>query len=161
MALPASSAARGRKAAPRNLKLLQGIAPGKDSGGRTVAPEIPFKRGALTKPENLSPDAAWLWDLVVEQLGTIGLLKPVDASSLEAVCECFARMREAVRWRQEHGLASKSSQGVNVAWWIKIESEASREFRSWCAEYGLTPAAEKNLRSEDGDDGRLKDNPFA
>lgn len=160
MATPAASAARGRKAVPRNLKLLQGIAPGKDSGGREVPPELPFVRGPLPKPSHLSPDAAWLWDLVIEQMGTIGLLKPVDASSLEAVCECFARMREAVRWRQQHGLASKTSQGVNVAWWIRIEAEASREFRSWCAEYGLTPAAEKNLRSADGDNDRLQDNPF-
>jgi P27 family predicted phage terminase small subunit len=160
MAAPATSAARGRKAVPRNLKLLQGIAPGKDSGGREVPPEVPFVRGPLVKPAGLSPDASWLWDQVIEQMQTIGLLKPLDAASLEAVCECFARMREAVRWRQEHGLASKNSQGVGVAWWVRIESEASREFRSWCAEYGLTPAAEKNLRSPDGDDGHLKENPF-
>lgn len=145
---------------PRNLKLLNGIAPGKDSGGRTVAPEIPFKRGPLPKPAGLSPDAEWLWDLVCEQMATVGLLKPLDGPALENVCETFSRFREAVRWRQDHGLASKNSQGVGVAWWIRIEAEASREFRSWCAEFGLTPASEKHLGA--GEDGKSGDNvnPF-
>jgi phage terminase small subunit len=49
---------------------------------------------------------------------------------------------------------------VNVAWWIRIENTASTQFRQWCAEFGLTPAAEHNLSTGDGDDGRLKENPF-
>lgn len=159
MAATAPSAARGRKAVPRNLKLLQGIAPGKDSGGRTVAPEIPFQRGALVKPEELSPDASWLWDVVVEQMSTVGLLKPVDGAALEHVCEVFARFREAVRHRREHGLSATTSQGAGVAWWVRIEAEASRDFRAWCAEFGLTPASEKNLGS--GENGGDKENPFA
>jgi P27 family predicted phage terminase small subunit len=160
MAATAPTAAKGRKAVPRNLKLLQGIAPGKDSGGREVPPEIPFKRGPLPKPAKMSPDAEWLWDLVCEQMATVGLLKPLDGPALEHVCETFSRFREAVRWRQDHGLASKNSQGVGVAWWIRIESEASRDFRAWCAEFGLTPASEKNLGHGD-DAGGGNVNPFA
>lgn len=106
----------------------------------------------------MSPDAAWLWDQVIEQMAGPGLLKPMDAPSLEVVCETFARWREAVRFRKEKALLGKNSQGIVAAPWIGIEERASREFRAWCAEYGLTPAAEKNLASGDGDDGR--DNPF-
>lgn len=161
MATPAASAARGRKAVPRNLKLLQGTASGKDSGGRTVPPEIPFKRGPLVKPAELSKDASWLWDQVIEQMATVGLLKPLDAASLEMTCEVFARWRCAVRERELRGLFSTNVGGAEVIGpWVRIESEAARDFRVWCAEYGLTPAAEKNLRSGDDDDG-LKDNPFA
>jgi P27 family predicted phage terminase small subunit len=159
MTAQAIPAGRGRKAVPRNLKLLQGSSPGRDSGGRLVPAEVPFIRGPLPKPEALSPDASWLWDMVIEQMSTIGLLKPLDAASLEALCECFSRMREAVRMRQLSGLSGVNSQGTVTGWWIGIEERAAKEFRGWCAEYGLTPAAEKNLRSGD-DDGGLKDNPF-
>ena len=38
---------------------------------------------------------------------------------------------------------------------LRIEAEASREFRAWCAEFGLTPAAEVKLSTQqeerDGD----------
>lgn len=155
----AAAAAAGRTPAPRALKLISGRSPGKDSGGREVEPEVPFTRADPVKPKELSPDAGWLWDQVVEQMRTIGLLKPLDAASLEVVCETFARWREAVRFRRDHALMSRNSQGTVAAPWIGIEERASREFRAWCAEYGLTPAAEKNLVGGD-DGGGGEANPF-
>jgi P27 family predicted phage terminase small subunit len=158
----AATASNGRKAAPRNLRLLNGTAPGKDSGGRVVEPEVPFVRGPLIKPEVLSYDASWLWDLVIEQMETIGLLKPLDAASLEIACETFAMWRDAVRTRRTHGSLHKSPQGVLKAPWVTIEREFGSEFRSWCAEYGLTPAAESKLSSGAGDGKKdLLSNPFA
>lgn len=161
MATSSPSASRGRKQVPRNLKLLQGIAPGKDSGGRVIPSEIPFKRGPLEKPPHLSPEASWLWDRVNEQLGTIGLLKPLDAASLKIMCERYALLCAAIRRRQEDGLTVVTSRGEVMAPWVRVENDVSRDFRSWCAEYGLTPAAEKNLRGPtDAADG-VQGNPFA
>jgi len=90
---------------------------------------------------------------------SIGLLKPIDGPSLEVMCETFARWRDAVRQRQQHGALGKNSQGVVAAPWVGIEERASKEFRAWCAEYGITPAAEKNIKQESGaaDGG---ENPF-
>lgn len=87
------------------------------------------------------------------------MLKPIDGPSLEVMCQTFARWRDAVRQREERGALNENSQGVVTAPWVGIEERASKEFRAWCAEYGITPAAEKNLRAESGsndDDG----NPF-
>jgi P27 family predicted phage terminase small subunit len=93
-------------------------------------------------------------------MAEMSLLKPLDAASLEAMCEVFARMRYAVREREIRGLLSHNASGGEVvAPWVRIEAEATRDFRGWCAEYGLTPAAEKNLRSADDDKGQ-PDNPF-
>lgn len=156
----AATANAGRKAVPTKLKLINGRGEGKDSGGRDIAPEVPFTRAAPSKPAELSADADWLWDQVVEQMQTIGLLKPLDAASLEVVCETFARWREAVRWRKEHALLAKNSQGTVAAPWIGIEERASKDFRAWCAEYGLTPAAEKNLVNGDNPNGGGDENPF-
>jgi P27 family predicted phage terminase small subunit len=161
MGTSSPSASRGRKQYPRNLKLLQGVAPGRDSGGRVVPPEVAFVRGPLTKPAELSKDGSWLWDLIVEQMQTIGLLKPLDAASLKIVCERYSLLCAAIRRRQEDGLTVVTSRGEVMAPWVRIENDVSRDFRSWCAEYGLTPAAEKNLRGPTGGVDEISDNPFA
>lgn len=161
----AATANTGRKAAPHGLRVLSGQGIRKDgratdSGGRPIEEGPSFHRAAPAKPGNLSKDAAWLWDQVVDQMQTIGLLKPIDGPSLEVMCETFARWRDAVRQRQQHGALGKNSQGVVTAPWVGIEERASKEFRAWCAEYGITPAAEKNLRAA-GEAGHGSDgNPF-
>ena len=148
----AGAANAGRKAAPRALRIVTGgtTKDGRptDSGGRPIEDALPFVREAPSKPASLSEDAGWLWDRVVEQMVTFGVLKPLDGPALEVACETFARWREAVRFRQANGLLGKNSQGVVAAPWTGIEERASKDFRAWCAEFGITPAAEKNLRAE-------------
>lgn len=156
----ATTAATGRKAAPPKLRLIAGRGNGKDSAGRDLPVTPNFGRGLPVKPEHLSPDADWLWDQVIEQMREHEILKPLDAASLEVVCETFARWREAVRWRREHALMVPGREGVKVAPYIAIEERASKDFRSWCAEYGLTPAAENKLDGgSGGEEGEY--NPFA
>jgi P27 family predicted phage terminase small subunit len=154
------SAAVGRKGEHPNLKLLNGRTSTTDSGGREVPAPPPFQRGMPVKPEDMSEDAAWLWDQVIEQMRTTGILKPIDAPALEVICETFARWREAVRFRKERALLGHNSQGIVAAPWVGIEERASREFRAWCAEFGFTPAAENNL-GEGGSGAGGHDNPFA
>lgn len=150
----------GRKVNPQ-LRLLNGRGPGKDSAGRKVAEPLPIDRAQPVKPDGLSADAGWLWDQVLAQYSSVGLLKPLDASSLEVACETFARWREAVRQRKLHGMLGKNSQGVVTAPWVGIEERASKDFRSWCAEFGFTPAAEKNLSVESSTGGPGATNPYA
>lgn len=157
----AGAAAQGGKSRHPNLKLLDGRTPTTDSGGRPVAPPPPFTRGLPVKPEDLSEDAAWLWDQVIAQLQSTGILKPIDAPALEVICETFARWREAKRFRQERALLGHNSQGIVAAPWIGIEERASREFRAWCAEFGFTPAAENNLTEGATTGGGGDANPFA
>lgn len=160
----ASQAAAGRKGAPPVLKLIEGKGLGRDGrerdrNGRPIEPTPTFKREAPPKPAEMSPDAEDLWDRVVEQMMTIGLLKPLDAAALEAMCETFARYREAVRFRREHGQLAKNSQGTVVAPWIKVEEQASKDFRAWCSEFGITPAAERHLIAQ-GEEQAASDNPY-
>lgn len=161
----AGAANAGRKPAAHNLRIVaeQNItrADGRasDSGGRPLERGPDFPRQAPQKPEGLSPDAAEMWDKIVAQMVGVGLLKPLDAMALEVACETFARWRDAVRKRREHGQLGKNSQGVVTAPWVGIEERASKEFRAWCAEFGITPAAERHLTGPMGapeDEG----NPF-
>ena len=162
MATPAASK---RRAAPAALRVVGGRGVRKDgletdSGGRPVEKGPAFVRAAPDKPDHLSADAAWLWDQVVEQLSTIGLLKPLDGAALEVACETFARWRDARRMRRQEGLLSTNSQGLVTAPWVGVEERASREFRAWAAEFGFTPAAEKVLSGGADDGGGDLENPF-
>lgn len=162
MAAPANA---GRKGMPPSLRVLNGRGTRKDgtevdSAGREIQPGPDFRRAAPSKPAELSPDADWLWDRVIEQMTTIGLLKPIDGPALEAMCETFARYREAVRFRREHALLAKYASNTVAAPWIGIEERASKEFRAWCAEFGITPAAERNLVGQEATNGGTDSNPF-
>lgn len=160
MATPARSASNGQTPRPPALRLLNAKTPGKDAAGRVIPPPPPFKRSAPDKPADLAPDAEYLWDLVVEHWYTLDLLKPLDGPSLQVACETYARWKEAVRWRHQKGILAPNSQGIVQAPWVAIEAAASRDFRSWCAEYGLTPAAENRVNGGPRGDGPDNVNPF-
>lgn len=181
--------AAGRKAAPVELKLLKSPRADKreDAAGRPIPEPLPYVRQPPEKPSELSSDASWLWDRVVDQMCRVGLLKPLDGAALEIMCETYARWREAKRMRQqvskplverddwdpengplpmsEGGLLATNSQGRVTAPWIGIEERAAKDFRSWCAEFGITPAAEKNLvadapEANPGIGGGINGNPY-
>ncbi len=154
-----AAANAGRKSTA-HLRLVDGRSPGKDSGGRTL-PEAPkFERTAPVKPLDMTPDAAEMWDAIVADLGALKLLKPLDGFALRVGCETYSRWIRALRDRietQNGSVLAKTSQGVGVSPLVRVESEASREFRAWCAEFGLTPAAEGKLVTslEGGEGGDL------
>ena len=143
-----AGAAAGRKSTPAKLKLIGGRGAGRDSGGRVV-PDVPeFKRAIPEKPADLSPVAGRMWDQIIAELPRLELLKPLDGFALQVGCETFARWHAAKTTRltqPNSGLLAKTSQGLGVSPLVRVESEASRDFRSWCAEFGLTPAAEIKL----------------
>ena len=158
----------GRKSAPAALKIVEGRGNGRDSGGRVVPHPPKFKRIPPEKPEYIAENeyASRLWDLVTRDLTSLNLLKEMDGTALEMGCETYARWRAAVDKRRKHGIITQSAhQGRDgvTAWvaapWVGIEERASKDFRSWCSEFGLTPAAEMKLAKEAaGETG--DDNPF-
>lgn len=138
------------------LRLVGNKAPGRsntrDAGGRLVKQPPPFRRVTPDKPEDLGPDGSALWDGVVAELPRIERLKDLDSHGLEVACRTLDRWREAVAMRRDNGLTAATSQGVTVAPWVKVEEQAASAFRAWCAEFGLTPAAETKLATSKPDD---------
>lgn len=149
----------GRKPEPLGLKLIKGRGDGKDSGGREIKHPPKFAREAPPKPDDMTGVAAEIWDVIVEQLEALDVLKVVDGAALRMACETYARWQEARDTRAQRGITVTTSQGVGVAPWVRVEESASKEFRAWCAEFGLTPAAEMKLAKDTGDGG-TEDNPF-
>lgn len=153
----------GRKPAPPNLRVLKGKGENPagqqtDSAGRPLPVTPDFRRGIPQKPFELEGDASDIWDMIVRELGRVDVLKPIDGPALEMACETYARWKEASRQRRKLGALAKNSQGVVVAPWVRIESEASNQFRAWCSEFGLTPAAENKVGDAGGESH--DDNPF-
>lgn len=149
---------------PNHLRILNGRDDRKDgiptdSGGRPIVSGPDFKRNAPSKPEGLTDAASWLWDQVVEQMGSIGMLKPLDGPALKMACETYSRWEQAKDMRLDLGPTMQTASGERAGPWVGIEERAGKEFRAWCAEFGFTPAAERNLVSQNeaaGDDN----NPF-
>lgn len=152
--------AAGRKPQPAALKLLKGQGDGKDSGGRAVPVPPKFKRQAPEKPEGMSPAAAEVWDEIVEALEDVDVLKEVDGPALLMACETYARWVTARDMRIARGITAATSQGTGVAPWVRVEESAAKDFRAWCAEFGLTPSAEMKIAKDVGD-GPEDTNPFS
>lgn len=154
--MPASA---GRKNAPLKLKLLKGRHAGTDSGGRKLVEAPRFLRLPPTKPTDLTPYASEQWDLVVGELQRLEILKPIDAASLTFACEIWSLGKQALDVIREEGIFGVNSQGRVRHPAVAIYNECSKEWRSWSAEFGLTPAAEAKVGSK-GPSGE-DDNPFA
>lgn len=150
--------ARGRTPAPPKLRLAGGRHAGVDSGGRKVEEPPPFRRMPPTMPGELSDDAREHWALLVEELTRLELVKEIDAGSLAAACEAWARFARATRLVNSLSDADLYADGKRHPALITAET-ASREYRAWCSEFGLTPSAEGRLspRKESGGD---EENPF-
>jgi P27 family predicted phage terminase small subunit len=157
----ASPANAGRTPAPPHLKLVEGRAPGRDSGGRVVPDAPAFKRLPPERPELLWGDAKEEWDRVVVELSRLDLIKEIDAAALTAYCLAYQRMCQAQRLIDEEGLLHENSQGRTRHPAVAVLEAASKELRAWCAEFGLTPAAEGKVgrrpTNGDGNEG----NPYS
>lgn len=143
---------------PAALKVIEGRGNGRDSGGRTITPPPPFKRMPPKKPDGMSPVASRHWDSLVDELARLDLIKPGDAGALEMACEAYARWHAARQHRLEEGVLGKNSQGTVRNPAIVVEESAEKAYRGWCAEFGLTPAAEGKLKAPEADDA--EENPF-
>lgn len=147
---------------PAGIKLLEGQGKGRDSGGRPVVKPPGFTRLPPDAPDFLPDEARAEWERVVPELQRLHLTKQPDRAALTAYCLTWARLVSAHQeWIAGGGsVLSTNSQGtVRNPVLAAIES-ASKELRSWCIEFGLTPSAEARVsRPEGSDDGEW--NPFA
>lgn len=165
----ATTAAAGRKQLPANVKLLHGRHEGVDSGGRKVKAPPAFKRLPPEAPDWLGDIARAEWERVVPELSRLDLVKPIDAAALGAYCEMVQLFVQATAEVHEKGLTvenhSTRKDGSESVWYtanpaVGVQRNAQAAIRSWCAEFGLTPAAEMKLAQEGGDGGQEDDDPF-
>lgn len=151
---------------PRELKLLEGRSPGRDSGGRKVS-ESHLDRATPTMPRTLSHEAKREWQKIVPGLARQGILKKEDGSALAVYCENYSEWVAANKAINEHytktgKLTYTAAQGEIPIPEIAIRRRASAEIRSFAGHFGLTPSTETALFAKRGETLEAdEENPFA
>ena len=139
--------ARGPAPRPARLKLLNGTAPGRDSGGRPVVGPLPAKRQAPEPPEWLSDEARAECDRVVPELERLQILKPEDRACLVAYCETWSRFVAATAQVRSEGLmlVNPTTGRAHKNPVAAVAETAAAQLKTLAAEFGLTPATEQRL----------------
>jgi P27 family predicted phage terminase small subunit len=135
--------------APAALRLLGGVAPGRDSGGRKVEAPPPFRRGAVEMPAEVADDerAAKIWRDVLPELERLQIVKPEDAGAFGNYCLTTAAMFRAHAEHRAAGwpMTGRTAQGESVHPLVRVIAELSgRQLRA-AEVFGLTPSSESKL----------------
>ncbi len=142
----------GRIPRPAKLKIVEGRAEGRDSGGRRIPLPPAFER-VPPEPTDLVqriPHAAQVWERVVADLGPLGLLKNADQDVLEAFCLlCFRWRRATVQSASEplvlrNELSGRSYKNPIVT----VVEGAEQAMHRFAQLLGVSPSTEQRLRSE-------------
>ena len=135
--------------------------------GKLSAAEIKATPLRSDPPEGLSTHARTAWKELAPELERLKLLTVLDSPSFFLACESYAIARsalEAMRPRRRDGEIDQRAK--NTLALIEVDHahggqtrkvpaatvffQASREFRSWCAEFGITPSSRLKLRPAAG-----------
>lgn len=139
--------AAGRKPKPTRLKLISG-----NPGGRPLPKDEPqpdVKRKVPRCPPHLTSEAKRHWPKFAKQLHKVGLLTEADELALEALCEAYARWRDALGQIEEFGPLVKTPNGYPTqSPYLQIANKAFDQFQKMLVEFGLTPSSRTRIRGE-------------
>lgn len=137
---------RGRKPTPTVMKLVTG-----NPGRRQVSMDEFRPEAAIPDaPEHLKDEARREWDRVTEILFRHGMVSDVDRGALAMLCTLWARYVQAEQMIEKARDASPSSGGLFMkspngfpiqSPWLAVSNKSIEQYKSMCAEFGLTPAA--------------------
>lgn len=131
------------------LKLLEG-----NRGKKPIPTEPQFTAGCPPQPRGLPPAARCAWVAITAELDRFGLIAQVDSFALEGACVAYAHARWADRriadaQRQLANPELKGKKRSSLLYLLSIQNAASRkawqQFKSFCTEFGLTPASRSKL----------------
>lgn len=113
-------------------------------------------------PADLSPHARECWTMLAPELEKLGLLSVLDGPGFRLACETYALALyalEEMRAKKADGTLDARKKRLEVLEVDRVHggqhrktpafaiyAQASREFRAWCVEFGLSPSARVSLR---------------
>lgn len=170
---------KGRKPTPTHLRIIQGNPGRRPLNEHEPQPA----RERPSAPSHISDAAREVWGQAVMILDEMGVLTRADVFSIEVLCEALADHRaagETIRacaaTHREQAERHKSDSEApapdftadgryyrtinasgGVMWRshpaLALRSDADRRIRSWCAEFGLSPAARTRIETHEADSG--------
>lgn len=137
---------RGRKPTPTNLKLIRG-----NPGKRPIRmDEFRPERGIPSCPRHLKGEARKEWKRITEELDKYGMISAVDRGALAIMCSCWGRYVAAEEMIEKAAESAPGSAGLFVkspnnfpiqSPWLAVSNKAMEQYKSYCTEFGLTPAS--------------------
>lgn len=111
--------------------------------------EPTFRKGVI-RPKHLKGLASATWDALVEEMDAIGLLQRVDSQALEAACVAYAQAVSAENAIAKHGMTYSVVDQIGNEIprkrpEVDVLNAAWGRYRSFCTEFGLTPASRSRL----------------
>ena len=142
--------ARGPRAKPTNLKILQG-----NPGRRPLndsEPQYGLSADNLKPPPYLSTYAKKEWKRIVPLLQKNKLLTDADITMLAAYCQAYGRFVEAEKLIRANGYTTLTDKGnVIQRPEVGIANKAMEEMLKFGREFGLTPSSRTQLHVENPD----------
>lgn len=137
----------GRRPKPTRLKILEG---NRAKVGRAKLERAEEPRPTLGIPQPptwLDTEARAMWDRLTPGLDRLGLLTVIDGAALEGACSAYSVAVECRKVLQRDGLVMEvGDQGYRQQRpEVAIELKSWAQFRAFCVEFGLTPAARSRL----------------
>ena len=136
------------KPKPTVLKLLTG-----NAGKRAINKSEPKAvKANLKVPAHLDPIAKTQWKKLAAMLDDTGVLSETDLAALEQVCETYARIRRLRAEIRKLGgttyttISTSGEQVVKAYPQAAQLDSAERNYRSFVAEFGLTPSARSKVQ---------------
>lgn len=134
---------RGPAPKPQAIEELQG-----NPRRQAKIEEIPYRKGAVVKPDWLNERAAALWDEVWPDLEAVGdeFCKPVDGQMLGAYCTEMARYIDAEETLEREGWSYVTDTGyVRPRPEVKVREDALKNAKDLAREFGFTPSARARI----------------
>jgi P27 family predicted phage terminase small subunit len=141
---------KGRPPKPTIIKEMQGTL----RKSRLVENEIqPSIEVGLQPPSDLNEWGVKLWQDITSEYFKLGLITKVDVASLQAVCMEWGVYCEASDLVSAQGIQvvdDKGNHAINPA--RKVASDAFKNYKSMCVEFGLTPASRTRISAPEQKD---------
>ncbi len=144
----------GRPKTPTNLKILNG------NPGKRPLPKNEPKPAPITpnRPAWVTGEGKKMWDRLVPELEKLGLITIVDGEAFAAACHSWGTYVECQKFFKKKDPSTKKKNGRTYEYTnsqgstniierpeVKIGQKALGEFRAFCSEFGLTPAARTRI----------------
>ena len=131
---------------PTNLKVLEG------NPSKRPLPENEPKPTPVApkRPAWLTGEGKKVWDRLAPELERLGLLTSIDGEAFAAACQAWKDYVECQRVLKKHGrtYTYKNQGGFENETErpeVKVANKALEQFRTFCREFGLTPASRAKI----------------
>ena len=123
------------------VRRLKGVTETVEPRPRPVVPTCPRYLNKIARRE---------WRRIVPELDRLGMLTAVDGAALESYCNAYANMVQAQTVLNDEGMTFVTDTGyVGQRPEVAIVNKSLAAIKSFCAEFGLTPAGRARMAIPD------------